>query len=104
MDVMSQIIRHVCSSSLEKIPKQAIERAKLSILDTVACAIGGSNDPIAHLARVLAAQLRRRDSRLMLLQHADDLVFREPALLHLRLLSTESSSNRGHARGQRHWF
>ncbi|WP_287331733.1 hypothetical protein [Mesorhizobium sp.] len=54
-DVMSQIIRHVCSSSLEKIPKQAIERAKLSILDTVACAIGGSNDPIAHLARKLGA-------------------------------------------------
>jgi len=48
---------------------------------------------------VLAAQFRRRDSRLVLLQHANDLVFREPALLNLRLLSTESSSNRGHPRG-----
>ncbi|WP_210252163.1 hypothetical protein, partial [Rhodoplanes serenus] len=35
-----------------------------------------------------------------LLQDPDDLLFAEPALPHLRLLSTESHSNRGHARGQ----
>ncbi|OBP75101.1 hypothetical protein BAE42_30755 [Mesorhizobium loti] len=55
MDVTTQIIRHVLSSGLETIPEKAIERAKLSILDTIACAIGGSNDPIAHSARQLGA-------------------------------------------------
>ncbi|TIP83330.1 MAG: MmgE/PrpD family protein, partial [Mesorhizobium sp.] len=48
MDVTTQLIRHVLNSNLEAIPEQAIERAKLSILDTIACAIGGSNDPIAR--------------------------------------------------------
>ncbi|WP_036240633.1 MmgE/PrpD family protein [Mesorhizobium sp. STM 4661] len=55
MDVTTQIIRHVLSSGLETIPEKAIERAKLSILDTIACAIGGSNDPIAHFSRNLGA-------------------------------------------------
>jgi 2-methylcitrate dehydratase PrpD len=55
MDLTSQIIRHVLDSRIETIPKEAIERAKLSILDTIASAIGGSNDPIAHTARRLAA-------------------------------------------------
>ncbi|MDP3843826.1 MAG: MmgE/PrpD family protein [Oxalobacteraceae bacterium] len=55
MDVTTQIINHVLNSSFETIPKKAIERAKLSILDTLASAIGGSNDPIAHFARQLGA-------------------------------------------------
>ncbi|RWO86322.1 MmgE/PrpD family protein [Mesorhizobium sp.] len=55
MDVTTQLIRHVLNSGLEMIPEKAIERAKLSILDTIACAIGGSNDPIAHSARRLGA-------------------------------------------------
>ncbi|WP_292694906.1 MmgE/PrpD family protein [Mesorhizobium sp.] len=55
MDVTTQIIRHILNSSLETIPEKAIERAKLSIVDTIACAIGGSNDPIAHFARQLGA-------------------------------------------------
>ncbi|SIT56037.1 conserved hypothetical protein [Mesorhizobium prunaredense] len=55
MDVTTQIIRHVLNSRAETIPEKAIERAKLSILDTIACAIGGSNDPIAHLARDLGS-------------------------------------------------
>ncbi|RWO32502.1 MAG: MmgE/PrpD family protein [Mesorhizobium sp.] len=55
MDVTTQLIRHVLNSGLETIPERAIERAKLSILDTIACAIGGSNDPIAHSARRLGA-------------------------------------------------
>lgn len=55
MDVTTQIIRHVLNSGLETIPEKAIERAKLSILDTIACAIGGSNDQIAHSARQLGA-------------------------------------------------
>ncbi|MER8486416.1 MmgE/PrpD family protein [Mesorhizobium sp. M1322] len=55
MDVTTQIIRHVLNSGVETIPEKAIERAKLSILDTIACAIGGSNDPIAHSARQLGA-------------------------------------------------
>ncbi|MER9702593.1 MmgE/PrpD family protein [Mesorhizobium sp. M0146] len=55
MDVTTKLIRHVLSSSFETIPSKAIERAKLSILDTIACAIGGSNDLIAHNARRLGA-------------------------------------------------
>ncbi|PBB77795.1 hypothetical protein CK218_28070 [Mesorhizobium sp. WSM3879] len=55
MDIMRQIISHVLNSSLDRIPRKAIERAKLSILDTIACAIGGSNDLIAHFARQLGA-------------------------------------------------
>ncbi|OBP75106.1 hypothetical protein BAE42_30780 [Mesorhizobium loti] len=55
MDVTTQMIKHVLNSGSETIPKKAIERAKLSILDTIACAIGGSNDPIAHSARQLGA-------------------------------------------------
>ncbi|RWO94429.1 MAG: MmgE/PrpD family protein [Mesorhizobium sp.] len=55
MDVTTQLIKHVLNSSFETIPEKAIERAKLSILDTIACAIGGSNDPIAHFARRLGA-------------------------------------------------
>ncbi|CCV11231.1 conserved hypothetical protein [Mesorhizobium sp. STM 4661] len=55
MDVTTRIIRHVLNSGLETIPEKAIERAKLSILDTIACAIGGSNDQIAHSARQLGA-------------------------------------------------
>ncbi|SIT56056.1 conserved hypothetical protein [Mesorhizobium prunaredense] len=55
MDVTTQIIRHVLNSSPETVPENGIERAKLSILDTIACAIGGSNDPIAHSARQLGA-------------------------------------------------
>src|ERR1044072_1024917 len=54
-DLTTQIIKHVLNSRLEAIPKVAIERAKLSILDTLASAIGGSSDPIAHRARQLAA-------------------------------------------------
>src|SRR5213083_2084104 len=38
----------------------------------------------------------------MLLQDRNDLFFAEPALPHLRLLSTESNSNRGHSEGQHH--
>ncbi|RUU99042.1 MmgE/PrpD family protein [Mesorhizobium sp. M6A.T.Cr.TU.017.01.1.1] len=55
MDVTTQLIRHVLNSNLEAIPEQAIERAKLSILDTIACAIGGSNDTIARFSRDLGA-------------------------------------------------
>ncbi|AZO50299.1 MAG: MmgE/PrpD family protein [Mesorhizobium sp.] len=55
MDVTTQLIRHVLNSNLETIPEKAIERAKLSILDTIACAIGGSNDPIARFSRDLGA-------------------------------------------------
>ena len=55
MDLTTKIIGHVLNSSFEMIPEVAIERAKLSILDTIACAIGGSNDPIAHSARQLGA-------------------------------------------------
>ncbi|PBB40646.1 hypothetical protein CK222_26985 [Mesorhizobium sp. WSM3866] len=55
MDVTTRIIRHLLNSSSETVPENAIERAKLSILDTIACAIGGSNDPIAHSARQLGA-------------------------------------------------
>lgn len=40
-----------------------------------------------------------RDPGLVLLQHREDLFFRKPALLHLRLVSTESNSNRMRFRG-----
>ncbi|MGX8009793.1 MmgE/PrpD family protein [Mesorhizobium sp. ORM8.1] len=53
MDMTTKLIRHVLDSRLETIPDGALERAKLSILDTIACAIGGSNDPIARNARRL---------------------------------------------------
>ncbi|WEJ13886.1 MmgE/PrpD family protein (plasmid) [Sinorhizobium sp. K101] len=55
MDATTQIIQHVLDSRLETLPREAIERAKLSILDTLASAIGGSNDPIAHYARQLGS-------------------------------------------------
>ncbi len=51
MDPTAKIIKHVLNSKFSDIPKKAIERAKLSILDTLASAIGGSNDPISHAAR-----------------------------------------------------
>src|SRR3954454_10377072 len=47
---------------------------------------------------LLSTEIRDWNSRLMLLQ--DRLFFAEPALPHLRLLSTESNSNRGHSEGQ----
>jgi 2-methylcitrate dehydratase PrpD len=53
MDVTTSIIKHVLNARFEELPTQAIERAKLSILDTIACSIGGSNDPISHAARQL---------------------------------------------------
>jgi len=44
----------------------------------------------------------------VLLQHLDDLFFREPALAHVRLpVGTDSTQNRGHLRGaghgEHHW-
>ncbi|MFI7067658.1 MmgE/PrpD family protein [Kribbella sp. NPDC050124] len=53
MDDMTRIVGHVMTPTFEDIPRQAIERAKLSILDTLASAIGGSDDPIAHSVRRL---------------------------------------------------
>jgi 2-methylcitrate dehydratase PrpD len=55
MNPTTQIINHVCNSKFDQIPKKAVERAKLSILDTIASAIGGSDDPISHSARRLGA-------------------------------------------------
>ncbi|RWQ26438.1 MAG: MmgE/PrpD family protein [Mesorhizobium sp.] len=55
MDLTTKIIKHVLDSRFETVPKKAIERAKLSILDTLASAIGGSDDKIAHFARHLGA-------------------------------------------------
>ncbi|RWA59003.1 MAG: MmgE/PrpD family protein [Mesorhizobium sp.] len=55
MDLTTQIIGHVLDSRFETIPYEAVERAKLSILDTIASAIGGSDDQIAHFARQLGA-------------------------------------------------
>ncbi|TIT82907.1 MAG: MmgE/PrpD family protein, partial [Mesorhizobium sp.] len=55
MDLTTQLIRHVLDSRFETIPNEAVERAKLSILDTLASAIGGSDDQIAHFARQLGA-------------------------------------------------
>jgi 2-methylcitrate dehydratase PrpD len=52
-DPTTEIIDHVLKSNFADIPNKAIERAKLSILDTLASAIGGSNDPISHSARRL---------------------------------------------------
>jgi 2-methylcitrate dehydratase PrpD len=51
MDPTTKIIRHVQNSKFSNIPKAAIERAKLSILDTIATAIGGSSDAITSAAR-----------------------------------------------------
>lgn len=51
MDPAKKIANHILSSRLDRIPKKAIERAKLSILDTIATAIGGSDDPISHAVR-----------------------------------------------------
>jgi hypothetical protein len=59
--------------------------APLSALTTSRAANPARGD-VASEIPVLAAQLCRWDSRLVLLQYADDLVFREPASLHLRLL------------------
>ncbi|QKC66439.1 MmgE/PrpD family protein [Mesorhizobium loti] len=55
MDMTTKLIRHVLDSRLDRIPNKAIERAKLSVLDTIACAIGGSSDVIAQNARRLGA-------------------------------------------------
>ncbi|RVD65562.1 MAG: MmgE/PrpD family protein [Mesorhizobium sp.] len=55
MDLTAQLIRHVIETHKETIPKESIERAKLSILDTLASAIGGSDDQIAHFARRLGS-------------------------------------------------
>lgn len=55
MDPTTQIIKHVAASKFDQIPNKAIERVKLSILDTIASAIGGSDDPISHAARKLGA-------------------------------------------------
>ena len=51
MDPAKKLANHILSSRLDRIPKKAIERAKLSILDTIATAIGGSDDPISHAVR-----------------------------------------------------
>jgi 2-methylcitrate dehydratase PrpD len=51
MDPTNQLISHVLNSKFDGIPKKAIDRAKLSILDTIATAIGGSDDAISHAVR-----------------------------------------------------
>src|SRR5690606_2401243 len=55
---------------------------------------------------VLAAQLRRRQSRLMLFQDADDLLFREPGSFHYPspLSGNRLTSKRGLSRGAGHSF
>jgi hypothetical protein len=79
---------------LPSVPSSAARRAThstgtfeapLSALTTSRAANPARGD-VASEIPVLAAQLCRWDSRLVLLQYADDLVFREPASLHLRLL------------------
>ncbi|MSO93025.1 MAG: MmgE/PrpD family protein [Rhodospirillales bacterium] len=51
MDPAKKLASHILSARLDRIPKKAIERAKLSILDTIATAIGGSDDHISHAVR-----------------------------------------------------
>src|SRR6202050_1785121 len=52
---------------------------------------------------VLATQLARRQSGSMLLQHLDDLLFRESALTHVRLpMGTDSTQKPGCLRGAGH--
>src|SRR5580698_9034798 len=52
---------------------------------------------------VLAAQLARRQSGSVLLQHLDDLFFRKSALTHVRLPEgTDSTQKRGRLRGAGH--
>ena len=53
---------------------------------------------------MLAAQILRRQARLVLLQYPDDLFFAEPAALHRPSPSMERTltSKRGHFRGARH--
>jgi 2-methylcitrate dehydratase PrpD len=46
-----RLVSHVLSAKLQDIPGVALERAKLSILDTIATAIGGSGDPITRAVR-----------------------------------------------------
>jgi hypothetical protein len=55
---------------------------------------------------VLAAQILRRQARLVLLQYPDDLFFAEPAALHRPSPSMERTliSKRGHFRGARQAF
>jgi 2-methylcitrate dehydratase PrpD len=55
VDPTSTLVSHVRSARLEGIPPAALERAKLSILDTIATAIGGSGDPITDAVRRFAA-------------------------------------------------
>lgn len=51
MEPTQRLVDHVLNSKFERIPRKAIERAKLSILDTIATAIGGSDDAISHAVR-----------------------------------------------------
>ena len=51
MDPTTRLILPRSEQQVQRHSKKAIERAKLSILDTLASAIGGSNDPISHAAR-----------------------------------------------------
>lgn len=55
MDPTSTLVSHVRSARHDGIPPAALERAKLSILDTIATAIGGSGDPITDAVRRFAA-------------------------------------------------
>ncbi|WP_252260135.1 TrmH family RNA methyltransferase [Erythrobacter aurantius] len=52
-----------------------------------------------------AADLSRRHARFLLLQDRNDLLFVEPASLHIvRLLASDSTKKRSHFRGARHFL
>src|SRR5687768_7597695 len=57
MNLEKMIVDHIVRASVESIPKTALDRAKVSILDTVGAMIGGSQDPITRRAFDFAAQM-----------------------------------------------
>jgi 2-methylcitrate dehydratase PrpD len=57
MEPTKKLVSHILSADPRSIPAEAVERAKLSILDTIATAIGGSADEITGAARTFAQSL-----------------------------------------------
>jgi 2-methylcitrate dehydratase PrpD len=54
MEPARHLVSHVLSAEIGKLPAPALSRAKLSVLDTLATAIGGSNDEITRAVRAFA--------------------------------------------------
>lgn len=57
MDPAERFVSHILSTTLDRVPADAVERAKISVLDTIATSIGGSGDEALRRVRAYAGAI-----------------------------------------------